>query len=314
ELKPVGEPAPRILEWTEKTIDSVIETLTQEQADETYKDIDLELNLPWNSPFVTGPLILRDQLQQRLSPLEKQLANLRRQQNTLIPIARLLPELLIDIFEFAMDAVHWLERDDVNLVLMVLMRISRDWTGLVFNTPCLWNRIFPVYSALKHVTVALVRSKASPLSVQFLTNRFSHIKPRQFLGAIKSHADRLKVLVLDLNSLESFEALNSLFAKVFQPRLETLRISLNVGGSVETSSEISFFKGPWHDALQNLHLHGVRLPPGGYGELRGLSSLQLTPGADQMMLNAAEILRALSNSPNLENLCIKSPTELGGGA
>ncbi|KAG9042242.1 hypothetical protein FS837_011108 [Tulasnella sp. UAMH 9824] len=80
--EPVGEPAPRILEWTEKTIENVIEALTREQADETCQDTDLELNLPWNSPLVTGPLIVSDQLQQRLSPSK---INLRTYGGSKIP-------------------------------------------------------------------------------------------------------------------------------------------------------------------------------------------------------------------------------------
>ncbi|KAG8923696.1 hypothetical protein FRC00_005941, partial [Tulasnella sp. 408] len=303
--EPAGEPAPRILEWTEKTIESVIETLTQEQAD---KNTDLELNLPWNSPLVTGPLIVRDQLQQRLSPLEKQLADLRWRQNTLIPIARVLPELLIDIFKLFLEPVYSIWHEDINPLVFVLTRICRDWTRLVFNTPCLWSRISPTRSALKHVVMALARSKPALLSV-YLEYKTRHIKPRNLFGAIKGHADRLGDLHLSLGYPESVDALNSLFAKVFPPRLKALQISLRVGGNGAVLPEISFIKGPWHDTLQHLDLYGVRLPPGGCGELRGLRFLKLTLIP---VLAVAEILRALSNSPQLESLAITSLIELEG--
>ncbi|KAG8929848.1 hypothetical protein FRC00_001393 [Tulasnella sp. 408] len=165
---------------------------------------------------------------------------------------------------------------------------------------------------MKHVAVALARSKPGPLSVYFQEYGNPHVEPRRFLGAIKGHADRLKVLDLNLDSLESVDASNSLFAKVFRPQLETLQISLSGSGRAATWPEISFFKGPWHDTLQHLSLHGVRLPPGGYGELRGLRSLMLTPNLGEMIRNTAEILRALSNSPSLEHLWIDSLAELGG--
>ncbi|KAG8929845.1 hypothetical protein FRC00_001390, partial [Tulasnella sp. 408] len=306
--EPAGEPAPRIVEWTEKTIESVIGTLTQEQADEACKDTDLELNLPWNSPLVTGPLIVRDQLQQRLSPSEKQLADLRWRQNALIPIARVLPELLIDIFELFVDSVYSIWKEDINPLVFVLTRICRDWTRLVFNTPCLWSRISPTRSSLKHVVMGLARSKPALLSI-YLEYGLRHIEPRNFFGAIKGYADRWGFLRLRLGSPESLDALNSLCAKVFPPRLKTLQISLSVMRSGAVLPEISFIKGPWHDALQHLDLHGVRLPPGGYGELRGLKFLKLTP---ILLLDVAEILRALSNSPKLESLSIKSLIELGG--
>ncbi|KAG8910037.1 hypothetical protein FRC00_008992, partial [Tulasnella sp. 408] len=58
-----------------------------------------------------------------------------------------------------MDAVDSFERDDTNLILVVLTRICRDWTRLIFNTPCLWSRISPTLSPFKHVDVALAKSK-----------------------------------------------------------------------------------------------------------------------------------------------------------
>ncbi|KAG8929846.1 hypothetical protein FRC00_001391 [Tulasnella sp. 408] len=310
--EPAGKPAPRILEWTEKTIESVIATVTQEQADEPCKDTDLEHNLPWNSPLVSGPLIVKDQLQQRLSPMEKQLANLRWQQNALIPIARVPPEILIDVFDFVLDAADYLVRDDTHLLLTVLTRICRDWHALIFNTPRLWSCISPRRSTSKHVDAALARSKPFPLSLHYYAAFTSHIDLHYFFSAIKRHAERLKGLDLRLALPPSVDALNSLFAKVFPPRLEILRIELRFSGSAAAWPEISFIQGSLHDTLQHLYLHGVRLPPGGYGELRGLRSLMLTPGADRMMLNTAEILWALSNSPNIEMLRIHSITELEG--
>ncbi|KAG8929847.1 hypothetical protein FRC00_001392 [Tulasnella sp. 408] len=248
----------------------------------------------------------------RLSPLEKQLADLRWRQNTLIPIARVLPELLVDVFELVMDAVDLFERDDTNLILVVLTRICSDWTRLISNTPCLWSRISPKISPFKHVAVALTKSKPGPLDVHFRAWQVSQIGPGHFLGAIKKHADRLKILDLELDHPRSVDALNALFAKVLPPRLETLRVSLRIGGSAATWPELSFFKGPWHDTLQHLQLEGVRLPPGGYGELRGLRSLLLTPTISPFLLKTTEILRALSNCPNLENLSINSLTEAEG--
>ncbi|KAG9042022.1 hypothetical protein FS837_011442 [Tulasnella sp. UAMH 9824] len=148
--------------------------------------------------------------------------------------------------------------------------------------------------------------------MQYCASSTSHMNLRYFFSAIKKHADRLEVLDLYLDSLQSVDALNSLFAKVFQPRIETLRVSLSVNRSASTWAEISFFKGHWHHTLQHLQLHGVRLPSMGYGELRDLRSLVLTASLGQMILNTAEILRALSNSPNLEVLQISSITQLGG--
>ncbi|KAG9042241.1 hypothetical protein FS837_011107 [Tulasnella sp. UAMH 9824] len=273
--EPAGEPAPRILEWTEKTIEGVIEALTQEQADETRKVMDLESNLPWNSPLASGPLIVRDQLQQRLSPLEKQLAYLRWQQNALIPIARILPELLIDIFELDLGTFHCPQRDDTNLLLTVIPRICRDWTRLVFNTPCLWNYIEPARSTMKHVAVALARSKPGPLSVHLHTARIHHIQQRQFLGAIKRHAHRLKVLHLGVDR-ELIDALNSIFAK-------------------------------W----ERSDMAGDQLFSRDPGTTHFSISLCTALGFPRELRRATRP-QALSNSPNLESIWINSLNEPGG--
>ncbi|KAG9042023.1 hypothetical protein FS837_011443 [Tulasnella sp. UAMH 9824] len=301
-----------ILEWTQKTIESVTETLTREQFDEGPERGYIP---PWSSPFVTGPVILSDQLHKRISPLGEQLANARWRQNNLVPIARLPPEILIDVFDFVLDEGPSVWRDDTNILLTILSRICRHWAELVDNAPRLWSHISPYCSVMKHVVMALEKSKPYPLTCHFDEEEMPHIWLDNFVGAIKQHAKRWKFLDLHFCSSQTLRTVNSRLANVCPPRLERIRVSLK---PKETAAAlpldppvIEFIKRPWLDALRHLSLDDVGMPFGRYAELRGLKTLEMGSLPHQREVNITELLRALVNCPELEKLLLGNEIVLG---
>ncbi|KAG8915298.1 hypothetical protein FRC01_003712, partial [Tulasnella sp. 417] len=166
-----------ILEWTQKTIQNAIQTLTQEQIEETSEDADREFIPPWNSPTVMGPLFLSGRLQERIAPLEEQIARVRWRQNDLVPIAHLPPEILIKVFAFVLDGF----RDNTYVLSTVLTRICRDWTRLIDQTPSLWTLISPNRSTIKQVAMALEKSKPLPISLYLDEDSMDHMPLKAFL-------------------------------------------------------------------------------------------------------------------------------------
>ncbi|KAG8900728.1 hypothetical protein FRC00_011611 [Tulasnella sp. 408] len=270
---------------------------------------------PWSSPFVMGPVILSDQLHKQISPLGEQLANARWQQNNLVPIARLPPEILIDVFDFVLDEGRSVWRDDTTILCTILSRICRHWAGLVDKTPRLWSHISPYCSVIEHVGMALEKSKSYPLTFHFNEEEMPHIWPENFFSAIKQHADRWKSLDLHFCSSQTLRTVNSRLANVFPPRLQRLRASLypteTAAAHPTDTVDIDFIMGTWLDALRDLSLDEVGLPFGRYAELRGLKSLELPSLPLQRVVNVAELLPALVNCPELEKLVLGNEIVLG---
>ncbi|KAG8893481.1 hypothetical protein FRC01_013561, partial [Tulasnella sp. 417] len=293
-------------------VESVTKILAEQEIDES---IGREFNPPWSSPVVAGPLIVRDHLRRHISLLGEQLAHVRWQQNNLVPIARIPPEILIDIFDLVLDEGQSYLRDDTNTLLSTLSRICRDWTGLIDNAPRLWSHISPYCSTMKHVAMALEQSKPFPLTLHFNEEEMVHMQPDRFFGAIKRHQGRWKVLDLRLCSLDTLHTLNSRFANVFPPRLDRFQVSLRVKVTPAAQQmdpfEIDFIKGPWPDTLRHLSLEDIGIPSRSYAELRGLRTLEIWPRPRQGVVKIQGILRVLSDCPELEALVLGDNIVLG---
>ncbi|KAG9042024.1 hypothetical protein FS837_011444 [Tulasnella sp. UAMH 9824] len=299
-----------ILQWSQKTIESVIQGLIQEQIEAASEGPDKEFTPPWSSPSVMGPVFLSGRLQKRISSLGEQLADVRWRQNALLPIARLPSEILIKVFAFVLR-VKRLD-DDTHILGAVLTRICREWTRLIDNTPSLWTRISPYKSTFKHVIMALEKSQTLPVDLYFDEDHMRQMPLNRFFGATKRHKDRWRVLEVILCS--SYKTLNSQISKVSTPQLEKLVVSMELQGYAQvydtTPYEINFIKGAWPGTLRHLCLSCIGVPHGSFTQLRGLKSLeiyQLPPGKE---LSMAEVFYALANCPELEKLLLRIGSRL----
>ncbi|KAG8964436.1 hypothetical protein FRC05_003810 [Tulasnella sp. 425] len=253
-----------------------------------------------------GRIMLSDQLQRRILLLEEQLPALRQQRNRRLPIARLPLEILIQVFEFVLSAQPPEWRDETFILCTVLMRICRDWTRIIQNTPGLWNRISPYSSSLCQVMVALNKSRPCPLSVWFNSAQMRHIRPGRFLESITEHVDRWEVLELHLIGRDPRIILNSRLGRVFPPRLRRLRVSMEPTGvrSPFHDSKTRLFGGCWPGSLRHFGLVGCSIDPSRSTELQGLVTLEISQLPSQQEVRVAEILQILSNCPGLEKLTL----------
>ncbi|KAG8898334.1 hypothetical protein FRC01_010947, partial [Tulasnella sp. 417] len=298
-----------VLRWTRNTVESITKTLmaSEEQLGE---DTDREFSLPWSSPVVMGPIIVRDHLLRHISLLGEQLADTRWRLNNLVPIARIPPEILTDVFDFVLEEGQAKWRDDAHTLLTVLSPTCRHWAEIVDKAPRLWSHISPYCSMMKHVSIALDKSKHCPLTIHFSQSDMMHIFPGQLVGAIKGHARRWKVLDLQLWSSHSLHKINSQLTNVFPPRLERLQISLEGERNQMGPFEIDFIRRPLPDSFRHISLNYVGLPPRAYAELRGLRSLAMWP-LPRREVKICDIIRILSECPALEELSLGEEITLG---
>ncbi|KAG8906378.1 hypothetical protein FRC01_008038, partial [Tulasnella sp. 417] len=301
---PAGQRNPalddHILKWTQKTIESVTRNLFEGQLDD---GTDGECIPSWSSPVMTGPVIVRDHLQKHISLLEERLADARWRQNNLIPIARLPPEILIDVFDFVLEEGQRYWRDDTNTLLTVLSPVCRDWAGIIDTTPRLWNHISPYRSTMNHVDMALDKSKDSPLTIHFSECHSDHRWSDDFFNSIKRHAGRWKSLELHLCSSHALHTINLQFANLLLPRLERLQVSLDYQWGGMQPFEIEFIGNLWPDPFRHLWLDDIGLPARSFAELRGLKSLAMWPRL-RGEVKIGDIIRILSECPALEELIL----------
>ncbi|KAG8941258.1 hypothetical protein FRC04_004660 [Tulasnella sp. 424] len=292
----------KILDWCQKTIERIARTLTPDQIEQTFKLGNPDFGPP-QSPFEVGRIILSNRLQQRIQQGEKQLVALRRRWNSLLPIAGLPVEILIQVLGFVLRAEPPERRDETYILCRVLMRICRDWTWIIINTPGLWNRISPYSSTLREVTMALDRSRPLPLSLCFNSAQMRGISLTNFFILIKEHTGRWRVLELHLIGLDAPIVLSNKLWGVFPRRLERLRVSMRLDGR-GTARHVNFFDGRLPDSLKHFVLAGCRMDSSHCAELRGLATLELSQLPSHQRASVTEIIRILSNCPELEELVL----------
>lgn len=231
------------------------------------------------------------------------MASLRGYRNSLLPIHRLPPELLTEIFRLTMSSPEsfcpWFEYDHVpkpppKVQNWSLLHVCRHWRGIMATSPNLWSTV----DSLCHPESFLKRAGGAPHRI-FISDG-NNITPT-LLEALTAEPQRLaEYHVWGGGGQAIWKLLNAGSA----PLLEALTLILNAGITNPVLPPI--FQGNM-PRLKKLALSYYTSWPSGY--FKGLTHLYLCTQA-QTRPTTSEFLDFLEGSPLLEvlSLDIAGPT------
>ncbi|KAG8903729.1 hypothetical protein FRC01_009009, partial [Tulasnella sp. 417] len=219
-------------------------------------------------------------------------ALLHQRSNALLPIARLPPEIMIQILREILED-GW---GDVPMMLHAMLRVSREWRTLVEETPRLWCNIDleRSFAGPSYLTTALERSQNLLLTINYHHQFTRAIRPEFLFGEICKHVKRWRSVQLCLNGdSEDFSLLNGALPK----HLEILQINIleNPG------PHLSFCKNRRPPILKDIRLGGCTVDWDS-GLLKDLRSLDLGSSYPGVGPSIAQLLGALHQCPELERL------------
>ncbi|KAG9035926.1 hypothetical protein FS837_001794 [Tulasnella sp. UAMH 9824] len=219
-------------------------------------------------------------------------ALLHQRRNALLPIARLPPEVIIQILH---EVVHddW---SDVPMVLRALILVSREWRALVEETPSLWCHIIlsRSYAGPSYLVTALKRSQNLLLTINYHYQFTTNITPEFFLGEICKHMQRWRSVKLSLDGhLEDFSLLNGALPE----HLERFEIDIHINLGLP----LSLFGNRRPPIFRYIRLGGctVNWDSVLFKNLKSLDIGSSYPGEGPSI---AQLLGALQHCPELERL------------
>ncbi|KAG8996737.1 hypothetical protein FRB90_012653 [Tulasnella sp. 427] len=225
---------------------------------------------------------------------ERTIALLRHRQNTLLPVAHLPPEVLVQIFHDSLEDT-W---RDISALQRSLLLVCRDWTTVVEGTASLWSRIDLIRSnaGLRYLVISLERSKTQLLDIDYHCQYSKGIRPDVLVQKICKHMDRWRCVRLTLEG--TVEDL-SLFSSTPPLQLETFKWVTMIG----IGDPLPFFNEKPLPMLQDIHLELCQIDwtakASSFKNLRNLDLIRIYPGPSTLQL-----LLILHQSPSLESLQI----------
>jgi len=234
---------------------------------------------------------------ERIAYHQECIRGLNEERNKLMPISRVPPEILANVFSFVVAGHTRTLEEDFPFPLYYFTHVSRSWRSVGLTTPQLWRVIMPVGGRF---SIALLeRSKAVDLVILLKGGRnLVHHSPAS-MSLLKlvltKHASRIRELVININY-----SLAALFGDLQHPlRLHSLQLGSYEQFAtfptdvVETDSlrilDVEYCDGPWFSmslpALTTLRVHKIynRPPLSGFLEmLRGLAALQVLDMEDSL--------------------------------
>ncbi|KAJ7180775.1 hypothetical protein C8R46DRAFT_1028211 [Mycena filopes] len=248
---------------------------------------------------------------------EREARELRMQQNELVPIARLPPEILADIFVRCVPtSIRKLQN---NLTWLNVTRVSTRWRNVALACPEFWGTI--IFSRPKLTTIMLQRSKQASLAVRVDLGKDPANSPEPILI---ENASRLGIL--DLRSPQ--QLLTTFMANVEHadaaPRLQCIKVvntdtnNLGQGGmwlppDLFRRTQVLESRKVGAPIGMRLHLECCAFPwdSGWYFHLTHLHLENLNPAQRPTM---EAFLGVLVGSPNLQTLAVIhcSPTTRRG--
>ncbi|KAF8216639.1 hypothetical protein K438DRAFT_1797574 [Mycena galopus ATCC 62051] len=238
---------------------------------------------------------------------ERRTRELRTQQNELVPISRLPPEILADIFVRCVPtSIRKLHSD---LSWLHVTRVSSRWRGVALSCPDLWSTL--LFSRPKWMPVMLVRSKMASLAVHVDLKKDAANSPEPIL---LEHTLRLGTLDIRSPQHQLTTFLANLEHANSAPRLQCIKVvntdtnNLGQGGmwlpsnlfrrtEVMENRQVGRQPGVW------LHLEACAFPwdSGWYSHLVHLH-LENIHSAQRPTIEA--FLAILIASPNLQTLTL----------
>ncbi|KAG8952948.1 hypothetical protein FRC04_003400 [Tulasnella sp. 424] len=168
------------------------------------------------------------------------------ERNAGLPISKLPPELLQQIFYFTLFTSSGNRRHQYISMISILRSVSWAWRELVDGTPFLWSHISSS-DPPDFVSAAFYRSKQSPLHLQYADSDDD--------GPESAFLDRALTGLHRWVSLSIGYAKRVIFANYFttpQPRLKKMRLISS--GPWDSDAPVRLFGGSW-TSLEELHIN-----------------------------------------------------------
>ncbi|TFK68642.1 hypothetical protein BDN72DRAFT_821040 [Pluteus cervinus] len=129
-------------------------------------------------PLVTAPIAINTHTSQnqqdialvdeKILALQSQIRGLSQRRNELIPVGRLFPEVLVEIFSY-LKREWWTGPSCKVPLVLKLTHVSRRWRAVALDCPVLWNEIF--FQNETYVAKWLERSQSSNLYISVEATR-----------------------------------------------------------------------------------------------------------------------------------------------
>ncbi|KAJ7739592.1 hypothetical protein B0H16DRAFT_1568538, partial [Mycena metata] len=177
------------------------------------------------------------------------LQSLKKVQTLRAPIRRLPPEILQEIFTFAVSAAF--DFGDIsevtppvyNFAPWLLTRVCHYWSTVALQTPALWAMVFLDLDTLGQrgmvplTELLLTRSRNVPLSVKIFCQDFENRRD-PILDLAISHSDRWRIvdLYMSVPCLNQFVTLHGHLSS-----LTTLLLSIDLAEEEETDLDAAFW-------------------------------------------------------------------------
>jgi hypothetical protein len=234
--------------------------------------------------------------------LERVTQELKRQHNALVPISRLPPETLVEIFSLLpfpagdSECTPYLE-------WIYVTHVCRRWREIALHSPNLWTHINFTDLALAGITEILSRAKMSPLRMEANINFWKKERFNAFRRQLEAHISHIRYLTI------SGEFQNVL-QRIVSPAPALVSLSLTTSSYPYESSKYvipdSLFNGTAPE-LTRLELLGCSIrwkSP----LLKGLQYLKIRTEYPQAIPTLEDWLAALNEMPQLKTLSLNNAT------
>ncbi|KAF5321151.1 hypothetical protein D9619_001173 [Psilocybe cf. subviscida] len=230
----------------------------------------------------------RRTIYEEIQQCERRILGLRSQLNRYTSVAKLPPEILLQIFAKLTEDGGLVD----SIKCVPITHVSRQWRSLALDAPALWTNLSSINL---HWTIAMLeRSKGAPLTV--LMDEKSYLVPVPIL----KHLSRVKSLTIENWSAGELQKLHILIENnaSVAPQLEVLSISCN-GTSPWVLPSTTFQQT---DRLNNLFLHDVHINWNHLPLLRNLMELRIESDWTGSQPTWRELITALNRMPTLKSL------------
>lgn len=230
----------------------------------------------------------RQMVFQEIQRYEQQILGLRNQLNTLIPIARASPEILLQIFVVMIE-------DDVwgSMKCIPLTHVCRQWRSVALNAPGLWTKLS--CKNLQWTVNMLDRSKTAPLTV-FMDGTTSS----EIAVPVLKHLSRIKSLTIDNWSATRLQEMHERLKdnSSSAPQLEVL--SLSCSSDLAWALPSSTFQQT--DRLHDLVIENIRVDWSHSPFFCKLEKLRIQAILPVSQPTLTELIAALNQMPALKFL------------
>ncbi|KAF5314484.1 hypothetical protein D9619_011763 [Psilocybe cf. subviscida] len=230
----------------------------------------------------------RQMIYQEIQHCEHRILGLRSQLNMYASVARLPPEILLQIFAKLTEDGGFVD----SMKCIPITHVCRRWRSLALDAPALWTNLSS--ENLLWTTAMLERSKSAPLTV--LMDEMSH----RVATPILKHLSRIISLTIEDWSAGELQTLHALIEDnaIVAPQLEVL--SLSCDGVLPWSLPSTTFQQTHR--LNNLFIDSIHIDWSHSPLFRNLTKLRVKTVLSDGQPTWRELISALDQMPSLKSL------------